>query len=168
MHTAYVVSVWLHIVAAAFWVGGMLFLVLVVVPWVRHADRRTAVGMLRDTGRRFRNLAWVSFAVLLVTGSFNLWVRGVRLEDLGRADWLSSPFGHAVVIKLAVFAVVIALSALHDFVLGPRATQAAERDPRAADTERLRRAASYVGRANLLLGLLLFFVGVTLVRGCVW
>jgi putative copper export protein len=70
--TAYVTSVYLHILAAATWVGGIIFLVAVVVPSLKHVDRAAAAPMLRATVFRFRALGWVAFAVLLATGLYNL------------------------------------------------------------------------------------------------
>lgn len=165
MHAAYLFSVWLHILAAIVWIGGMLFLVMVIVPWLRKGDRAQAAAILRDTGHRFRNIGWACFGLLFATGLFNLYARGVRPGDFLRGEWLASPFGHAVVIKLTLFAAVIAISAVHDFSVGPRATEAAQRDPRGAEAERLRRTASYLGRANVLLSLMLVAMGVILVRG---
>jgi putative copper export protein len=165
MHTLYLVSVWLHILAASTWIGGMLFLVLVVVPWLRQKDRANAAAFLRETGNRFRNVGWAAFAVLLLTGTFNLSVRGVRLADFGDAAWRASPFGSSVLLKLTLFSAVLALSAVHDFVVGPRATRAIENAPRSAEAQTLRRYASRLGRANVVLALALVFVAVLLVRG---
>lgn len=166
MHALYVLSVWLHVLAAITWIGGMFFLVLVVVPWLRRGgDRAQAARFLRETGSRFRDVGWICFAVLLVTGIFQLWRRGVRWGDFASPEWLGSPFGLAVVLKLAVFAVVLGVSAVHDFVLGPRATVAVERDPRSPESERLRRRASLLGRANVLFALALVLLGVVIVRG---
>jgi uncharacterized membrane protein len=164
----YLVSVWLHILAAITWVGGMIFLVTVVVPWLRRGDRAQAATLLRETGTRFRTVGWICFAVIAVTGTYNLWARGVRLGNLVDPAWLASPFGRAVVIKLALFAVVIAMSAIHDFSVGPRASDALERAPGSADAERLRRQASLMGRGNALLALALVAMGVILVRGWPW
>jgi uncharacterized membrane protein len=168
MHALYLVSVWLHILAATTWIGGMFFLVLVVVPWLRRGDRALAVTFLRETGTRFRTIAWSCFAVLLVTGTFNLWMRGVQLADFASQEWRSSRFGEAVVLKLVVFAIVVVLSALHDFSLGPRASSALERDPRSQLALRLRQQASLVGRANAGLALVLVALAVTIVRGWPW
>jgi putative copper resistance protein D len=165
MRWVYLISVWLHVVAAIVWIGGMLFLVLVVVPWLRSGARVDAGAFLRDTGARFRTVAWTCFATLFVTGAVNLWMRGVRPADLLRPAWLASPFGRAVGLKLVVFALVLGVSGIHDFVLGPRATAAIERDPRSPEAERIRRQASLLGRLNVVLALCLVALGVVLVRG---
>jgi len=164
MHLLYEVSVWLHIVAATIWVGGMLFLVMVVVPWLREEGRNAAV-FLRETGGRFRNVGWACFAIFLITGIFNLWMRGVRLANLFQADWLATDFGRVVMLKIGLFALIVAISAAHDFVVGPRATTAIEQDPRSEATRSLRRRASVLGRMNVVLALVAVFLGVMLVRG---
>ena len=161
----YLASVWLHILAATIWIGGMAFLVLVVVPYLRKGDRAKAAALMRDTGTRFRDVAWVCFAVVLVTGTYNLWVRGVRLGSFSDPTWRASPFGRVVSLKLAVFTAVLLLSAAHDFVLGPRATRALVEDPASNKAESLRRMASVMGRVNVLFALLLVALGVVIVRG---
>jgi len=168
MYGLYLVSVWLHVLAATTWVGGMFFLVLVVVPWLRRGDRASAAVCLGETGARFRVVGWACFAVVLVTGSFNLWMRGVRLGDFVRPEWLASPFGSVVLVKLGVFALVLAASAVHDFVVGPRATALLVWESTSPRARRLRRSASLLGRATLVLALLLVGAGVVLVRGLPW
>ncbi len=165
MRTLYLVSVWVHILAAMVWIGGMFFLVLVVVPWLRAGGRVEAGAFLRETGARFRNVAWACFAVLLVTGAANLWARGVRSDDVLDPAWAASPFGRAVLLKVLVFSLALGVSGIHDFVLGPRATAAIQRAPRSPEADRLRRQASWLGRANVLLALCLVALGVVLVRG---
>lgn len=165
MHTAYVVSVFVHILAATTWLGGMLFVLLVVVPWLRRSERAQAARLMGALGLRFRTIEWVSFALLLVTGTFNSWVRGVRLADLVDPRWLGSPFGQALAWKLGLCVVVLAVSAVHDFVHGPAATSVTERDPSSPLSERLRARASLLGRVNLLLGLAIVFLAGVLVRG---
>lgn len=168
MHTLYLLSVWFHILAATVWLGGMAFLVLVVVPWLRKGGAPSAAVFLRQTGERFRNVGWVCFGIIAVTGTFNLWMRGVRFGDFARSEWYGSAFGGTVVFKLGAFATVLLVSALHDFVLGPRATAAIARDPQSGEAQALRRRASLVARANVLLALALVAAGVMLVRGTPW
>ena len=169
MHVLYLISVWLHLLAVIVWIGGMAFLVLVVVPWLRKQGAATDAGeFLRETGERFRDVGWVCFAIIALTGTFNLYMRGVRLADFLRSEWRSSSFGEVVLFKLAAFCAVLLVSALHDFVLGPRATRAMMHDPRSAEAQAMRRMASRIARVNVLLALALVAGGVMLVRGAPW
>ena len=168
MRLSYEIAVWLHILAATIWVGGIAFLVLVVVPWLRETDRNLAATMLNAAGRRFRNIGWICFAVFLVTGSYSLWIRGVRLSSFMQPEWLSSAFGAAVVVKLVLFTLIVVVSLVHDFIVGPQATAAMQGDPRAPRTQQLRRSASLLGRVNALLAVVILFAAVVLVRGVPW
>jgi uncharacterized membrane protein len=159
------ISVWLHIVAAIVWIGGMAFLVLVVVPWLRTGGREYAGTLLRDAGKRFRIIGWVCLTVFAVTGSFNLEMRGVRIANFVDTKWLESDFGMTVLAKLVLFALMLVLSAVHDFVIGPRASEAIAHDPRSDAAGRLRRSASWLGRLNAVLALVTVWVAVMLVRG---
>ncbi len=165
LHAAWVISVWLHILAATVWLGGMAFLVLVVVPWLRAGERSNAMAMLRETGLRFRTVGWGCFVVLVATGTFNLYMRGVRPGNLIDPLWLSGDFGRAFAIKAGLFTVVLVISAVHDFWLGPRATHLLEKDPASPEGQKLRRWVSLIGRANALLALAIVFFAVVLVRG---
>lgn len=170
MRFLYLASVWIHIIAATIWIGGLFFLVLVVVPWLRGggAGAVDAGTFLRQTGERFRSVGWICFGLVLVTGTFNLWVRGVRPANLVDGAWWASDFGGAAGLKLLAFALVIGVSWVHDFQVGPRATEAIRRAPRSEETAALRRRASLLGRINGILALVLVALGVVLVRGWPW
>lgn len=168
MHTLYVLSVFLHVVAAMVWTGGMLFLVLVVVPWLRSRGGGGAATFLRETGVRFRTVGWWCFLVLMVTGTFNLHVRGVGILTLSEGTFWRSDFGRTLAVKLLLVVAVLAVSLIHDFVVGPRATSLLEREPLSEEATRARRRASMLGRLNLLLGLAIVLCAVMLVRGLPW
>ncbi len=155
MRTFYLLSVYLHLLAVVFWLGGMLFLVVVAMPVLRKGDPATMAWFLRQAARRLRALGWCSLALLGLTGLFQLWVR----------NWLQSPLPWLVWAKLTLFGVILVLSAYHDFVLGPATARAMESDPRGTQTARLRRRASWMGRLTALLALIMVGLGVMLVRG---
>lgn len=165
MHGLFVLSVWLHVLAATVWVGGMFFLVLVVVPFLRREGPEKASAFMHAAGVRFRTIGWVCFFIFLVTGAFNLYFRGVRLTSFVNPAWLGSSYGKLVLTKLALFALIVALSAVHDFIVGPAATRALRLGPGAPEALALRRKASLMGRANALLALAIVLVAVMLVRG---
>lgn len=165
MHVLFLISMWLHILSATAWIGGMFFLVLVVVPWLRGSGGEGAARLLGETGERFRSVGWGCFTILAITGTINLWVRGVRLPDFVDPLWLQSPFGATMVTKLALFSLVLIMSAVHDFGVGPRAIRAMEAEPGSERSRALRRQASLMGRLNAVFALLIVAMAVMLVRG---
>jgi copper resistance protein D len=167
VHALYVISVWLHILAAMVWVGGMLFLVLVVVPWLRRGGGVDAGRFLHETGVRFRNVGWACFLTLLVTGTFNLGYRGIRLTHFVDPSWLGTPYAKVLIAKLALFVVIVLVSAVHDFAIGPRATKVLRESPGSPEALSLRKRASLLGRLNAVLALVVVFVAVMLVRGVI-
>jgi uncharacterized membrane protein len=171
MRLLYLVSVWLHIIAATIWIGGLFFIVLVVVPWLRQGGRSHSANtgrFLMETGTRFRFVGWACFCALATTGGFNLWVRGVGPGELTSLAWWTTPFGTAVGLKLLAFSLVLVASFAHDFGVGPGATQAMSSDPGSEAASKLRRQASFLGRLNGILALVLVALGVIMVRGWPW
>jgi putative copper export protein len=61
------IRLFLHVLAATVWVGGQLTLAG-LVPTVRDIE----AGAPRLVARRFNQIAWPAFAVLLATGVWNL------------------------------------------------------------------------------------------------
>jgi uncharacterized membrane protein len=155
-----------HVLAAAIWVGGMIFVALVVVPVIRRKELQGAAArLIHFTGIRFRWVGWACFVLLLVTGLFNVLVRGIAWADLFTPQFWAAPFGKLLAVKLVVFALILASSALHDFLVGPRAVVVWQERPGSAEATRLRRQATRFGRLNLLLALTIVALGVMLVRG---
>lgn len=106
-----------HVLSAAVWVGGTIFLVAVAVPYARSAGPEQRAAIATEVGRRFRPVAWTALAGLVLSGLY-------MLQELGYLEsgmLASTPDGRLMIAKLALVAVLIVLSAVHDFVLGPRA-----------------------------------------------
>ena len=166
MHTLYLVSVWLHIVASMTWIGGMLFLVLVLVPLLRQPDMRDrALQMFHVLGLRFRRVGWLAIITIVITGVLNLLGRGFRLEQVLSGEVFTGVWGHTLAIKLALVTLIVVTSLVHDFHVGPTATRLGREGAAPERRERLRRFASWMGRMTLLAALAVVALAVTLVRG---
>jgi putative copper export protein len=61
------VRLFLHVLAAAIWVGGQLILAALV-----PVLRRSGAGVVTAAARRFNQVAWAAFAVLVITGIWNI------------------------------------------------------------------------------------------------
>jgi len=162
MRTLYLLNVTVHVLAAMLWVGGMLFLGLVGAPVLRRVEPAALRARLfRDLGRAFRPVGWGAIGVLLATGVMNLWFAGV-LGRLGEPSFWSAPYGRMLAWKLAAVAAMLATSALHDFVLGPRAGRL---DPGSSAAVRARSRAAWLARISVVLGLVVVIAAVRLARG---
>jgi copper transport protein len=96
------VSTLVHIVSGAVWLAGV-----VALAWFATAGRRAAPVTLGAMIPRFSALALVSIALVGLTGTYAAWV---ELGDLGEID---TAYGGAVIVKVVVFAVAIALGAFN-------------------------------------------------------
>ena len=152
-------NVWLHILAAVIWIGGMLFLSLVAVPVLRQVESPLLrMDLFRAMARRFRRLVWICIAILILTGIGNVLFYGNTLPGAAYMKVLS--------VKLALVAILVGLGLLHDFVIGPRAARALSRDglPPTGTDLLMVTLAPWVGRFNLLLGVVILVLAAALTR----
>jgi copper resistance protein D len=113
MHGLYLLSVWLHIMAAVVWVGGTIFLVIVLVPAIRRREfGGIASALIRFTAFRFRWVGWVCFCVFVLTGIVNLAARGIGWQELQDATFWQGSFGSTLAIKLMLVATILLISAV--------------------------------------------------------
>ena len=165
MYAWFLVSMWLHLLAAIVWIGGLAFISMVLAPTLRDPSMRAqAVPLLRAAGRKFMRVGYASLLVLVVTG-----VTSAVLKAGGSfaavAAWWPTTYGRLLAAKLTLVALVIALSLYHDFAVGPAATRAMQADPGGVGALALRRRAALIGRANVLLSLVIMTLALLLVRG---
>jgi len=138
---------WLHLLAAMAWIGGMLFVVLVLSSARQGVPVVQADGFLNPVYLRFRAVRWASLIILLLTGLYNL------LQEGGSAR-LESAWGGVLMLKMFLFFVGMGLSALYDFILVPALPRRSSKTYRG-----FVRACS---NAILVLSLLIVLIAVTL------
>ncbi|MEQ9336589.1 MAG: CopD family protein, partial [Miltoncostaeaceae bacterium] len=110
----------LHNLATGAWVGGLLALVALWPAVLAVADPADRVRLGAAVVVRFSTLAVLAVAALVVTGIYR------ALAELGSAaDLLDTGYGLALLVKLGLFGVLLALGALNRFVLHPRLERAA-------------------------------------------
>ncbi len=159
----YLASVTLHLLAAIFWLGGMFFLGIVAAPALAGLDTDLRRRLFKEIGLRFRGPGWVAIAVLLVTGIVNLRFRGLLAPALhgGRDFWLT-PIGQTLAWKLGLVLTMVTIGAVHDFWLGPLS---GELDAGSKEHLRVRALVARLGRLNAVLGILVVYFAVRLIRG---
>jgi uncharacterized membrane protein len=165
MPSLYYANVTVHVLAAMLWLGGMFFLGVVGAPVLRAIEPPSLRQRLfQELGARFRQVGWSALVVLVITGVINLHYRGwLRWHDvLKSAAFWRTGVGHALAAKLVTVMLMISISAVHDFIHGPRAGRAAPGSPEAMA---FRKRAALVARVNAILGVVLVVAAVRLARG---
>jgi putative copper resistance protein D len=164
MRALYLLGVTLRVLVAIFWLGGMFFLGVLGAPVIRLVEpAELRQRLFESLGVRFRSLGWWAIALLIVTGVLNLRYRGWLGSEvgLGPGVFWASAAGHALAWKLGTVLTMIVVSAVHDFVLGPRAGRAA---PDSMEALKLRSRAAWAARINALVGVALVMAAVRLAR----
>ena len=164
MSTLYYVNVTIHVLAAMLWLGGMFFLGVVGAPVLRVVEPPALRQRLfQQLGLRARGLGWWAIAILIVTGTLNLWFRGWLHWDgvFGSAAFWRTTLGVALAAKLLSVSTMVLVSAVHDFVLGPMAGRLPAGSPEALA---FRRRAALLARVNALLGVAIVVAAVRLAR----
>ncbi len=152
--------VWLHLLAAFCWIGGAIFLSLVLVPVLKREPFIAQRPLLFPTvARRFRIVVWGAIAVLLLTGILLLHQRGIVIGD--PLHW---PM--VLTVKLGLVALLLFLTLTHDLVLGPLIRKIAQSpaERRTTFEQILVLWFSWVARFSLVLALAVLFAAVLLVR----
>jgi putative copper resistance protein D len=104
----------LHLIAAGAWIGGLVPLALLLATVQRHhAVAWTSLAQVAT--QRFSVLGIASVATLLVSGIINASILVGSLHAL-----LSSQYSRLLLLKLIVFAAMLAFAAINRFLLTPR------------------------------------------------
>lgn len=105
------INLWLHVISACIWIGGQIT-IGILVPLLRGQP-----ALLAAAARRYQVIAWLAFAVLVVTGLVNVHNAGIAWTRLN-----ATTAGRTLELKLAFVALSGAAAAVHAFVVAPRAS----------------------------------------------
>ncbi|PYP86456.1 MAG: hypothetical protein DMF61_13305 [Blastocatellia bacterium AA13] len=164
----YQLCVFIHILMAAVWIGGLIYTAAIVVPFAVGHDKEERQRILRSFGRRFRPVAWSAAAIGVLTGFGNLLLRLTPIDlhqiisgeifdphkvDRFIATWL--PW------KVAFVVVMLILMLFHDVT----SVQAARKFEGSRDSAPGNRAGTMAASIALIMALFVLYFSVRLVRG---
>jgi putative copper export protein len=110
----------IHLVASGVWLGGLAAL-LAIVPYARRGlDEPSALRLSAAIVVRFSAVAIACVGVLVVTGVYR-----ALAELRSFSDLLDTGYGQTLLVKLAIFAVLLIGGVYNRLVLHPRLERAA-------------------------------------------
>lgn len=110
-----VVADFFHLLAAAFWIGGILCIACCYVPVLRRFPLSEQARSLVTVLPAYSSWAWTGVGFMAITGPF---IATVRLQ--GWYPLFTTLYGQTLLLKVGLVAVLLLTSAFHLFVLRPR------------------------------------------------
>ncbi|RMH05163.1 MAG: hypothetical protein D6699_03670 [Aquificota bacterium] len=141
------VVLFIHIVLACLWVGGMLFLVFVFAPYIRRLPFRDQA--FQEVGKRFSFYGTLlALSLLFITGMLNFH----HVVGISNLFEFQSVYVKTFWQKLGFFILVVIVSLVHDLYFGKRSV--------GSDFHRF--MARLLGFLNLFLSLFIIYLAVKL------
>lgn len=159
--TWYHLVVFIHVISAMIWVGGIAFLGIIAIPSVRRLQPETRSQLVGELGLRFRNIGYTLLAVLIATGIIQSIANGASISNVLDGSFFDTRFGSALANKLIYFALMIGVSITHDFYIGPKSVKLAQAGQ---NVDHLRKAASWLARLTAIFALLVVLYAILLSR----
>jgi uncharacterized membrane protein len=100
------IIIWIHLLAACIWVGGSIFIGLILAPMLKNIGNSVEerVGIMIKVGRRFNKFAFPSFIILILSGIYNS-----RFFFENPNNFFQSDYGILLFIKI-ILTVVTSIS----------------------------------------------------------
>ena len=101
---------WIHLVSAAVWVGGSLFIGAVLAPLLKKMSMplEERIQMMVQVGRRFNKIAVPSLIILIITGLYNSQQVFTNPDSL-----LATSYGSFLAVKIILVIALIIAFAVH-------------------------------------------------------
>ena len=164
MFTFKTLILWLHLGAAAIWIGGMFFTASILLPLLQ---RPTSFPIelsetIARTVRRFQNISWEAAGIIFLTGIFNLINAGL-VNNFN----FSTAYARLVGIKLILLITIIAVQSFQSYRVLPEvfSALATPTDPmslRPDSVDRPRKRAMYLSILNIVLAAMVIYMGLVL------
>ena len=106
----------LHLIATASWVGALVPLAMLLRA-ARHHEDGMSTEVAQKAVLRFSTLGIASVGTLLATGIVNTWVLTGSIPAL-----VGTTYGRLVLVKVALFLIMVSIAAVNRFWLTPRLT----------------------------------------------
>ena len=105
---------WVHLISAALWVGGSVFLGAILAPVLKRMDMpiEKRISMMILVGRRFNWVAIPALVILIITGIYSSSAFFSRPELL-----FASTFGNWLAIKSILVVTLIVIFIVHVWII---------------------------------------------------
>lgn len=154
---------WAHLVAASIWVGGSIFIGIVLAPLLKtisdSIDERLSI-MIR-VGRKFNKIAVPSLIILIVSGLYNS--SGYLTKP---SLFLSTNYGIVLVAKIALVIILIITFIIHVRLIRTKVEKQIEsKELSSGEIQKLRSKIITLGRITVIVSVAILLMAALLHSG---
>ena len=154
---------WIHLVSAAIWVGGSLFIGIVFSPLLKTmtSTLQERMQIMIRVGKRFNIIAVPALIIMMVTGLYNSHL------ILGKPTILfETSYGQFLVIKIILVIVLIIVYAVHVRVIRKDVEEKIMSNQMSeSEIQKLRKKIIILGEITVVLSLIILFLASLLDAG---
>ncbi len=158
-----VIITWIHLIAAAIWVGGSIFIGVVFSPILKTISTSVEerIQIMIRVGKRFNKIAVPSLIILMVTGLYN------SHQLLSKPDLLfATSYGTYLAIKIVLVVALIITYAVHVRVIRKDVEdQIMSKQMQTEQIQKLRKKIIILGEITVVLSVAILFFAALLDAG---
>jgi len=154
---------WIHLISASIWVGGSIFIGIVLVPVIKTmtTSMEERLQIMIKVGRRFNKIAVPSLIILIITGVYNSHQLLSKPELL-----LSSSYGNFLIIKIILVIALIIVYAVHIRIIRKDVEEKIlSKEMPENQIQKLRKKIIILGEATVVISVAILFMAALLDTG---
>ncbi len=155
-----VILTWIHLVAAAIWVGGSIFIGIVFSPILKTISTSTEerIQIMIKVGKRFNKIAVPSLIILMITGLYNSHLL------LGKPELLmTTSYGIFLTVKIVLVIALIITYAVHVRVIRKEVEdQIMSKQMPTKQIQKLRKKIIILGEITVVLSISILYIAALL------
>jgi putative copper export protein len=154
---------WAHLVAASIWVGGSIFIGIVLAPLLKTISDSVEgrLSIMIRVGRKFNTIGVPSLIILIITGIYN------SIAFIAKPSLiLSTNYGIILLIKIVLVVMLIIIFAIHVRLIRSEVERKIETKNLSGDhLQKLRSKIIMLGRLTVILSLVILLMAALLHSG---
>lgn len=158
-----VIITWIHLIAASIWVGGALFIGIVISPLLKtmSTSLEERLQFMIKVGRRFNRIAIPSLIILIVTGLYNSTAFLNKPELL-----LSSNYGNFLIVKIILVIALVITFVTHVRIIRKDVEEKIiSKQMSESQIQKLRKKIIILGEVTIVLSVAILFMAALLDTG---
>tara|TARA_B100001013_G_scaffold164254_1_gene98285 strand:- start:107 stop:601 length:495 start_codon:yes stop_codon:yes gene_type:complete len=163
MTMEHAIITWIHFLCASIWVGGSIFLGLVLAPLLKKMSFsiEDRLNLMIKTGRRFNKIALPALIILIATGIYNSHLVLQNNEIL-----FSTSYGAFLITKIILVIALIVTFAIHIRIFNKNVEERiAAKQIMGSELQKLTKSGMILGESTVVISVAILFFAALLDAG---